>query len=192
MARDYRAEYQARVARAQRLGFRSPREQRTGKRNPRTVDDYRSLPDAARDSRAAANAALMRSRGTGRALEETAVLEGVSVRDVRFWFPAAVGPTRRGRTRPTKADRYLRLRPIAADGDVRFVATRGSRMAEQAMAAFGTQWDVLHGRASADELERLRGLRIGGHRVETDVAALERLGLAGRFRIEEVYRELVT
>jgi len=189
--RDYRREYLAAVERARQRGFESLREQRRTPRLLRGSEDFAALPENARASRSAASAAIARSRESGLPLELTGAMESVDVATIRYWFPKAVRPTRRRKTRPTRADRYVRLRPIAVEGDLRFVTTRGSRIASDAMRAFGVQWDFVHGRASADDLVRYAGRRVGGFRVETDPAVLERLAAAGQFRIEEIYRELV-
>jgi hypothetical protein len=132
------------------------------------------------------------SRETGLPLELTGGHEGVSVTTIRYWFPDAVRPTRRGRTRPTRADRHLRLRPLAVDNEVTFIETHGNRAAAKAYEVFGVQWDVLHHRRPPEALDQYRGLRIGGRLVVTDVELLERLGNAGQFRIDEIYRDLLS
>src|SRR4051794_39998492 len=141
MARDYGREYEAALERARRRGFRSLAEQRRAPRILRRPEDFAALPEAARESRSASAAALARSREARMPLEVAAAIEGVRVSTVRYWFPNAVGRTRRARTRPTKSDRYLRLRPLAVDGEVRFIAVRGSRVADEAIRAFGVQYD---------------------------------------------------
>ena len=191
MSRDYAREYAAARRRARERGFGSIRELRRLPRLPRTASQLADLPDEARGSRSAAAAAIGRSRESRRSLEETGAEEGVSVATIRYWFPDAVGHTRRGRTRPTRADRHLRLRPLAADGDVRFIETRGSRVAAEAYRIFGVQWDVLHGRLPPEALAKYTGVRIGGAEVVTDPTLLERLGNAGLFHVDELYRELL-
>ena len=76
----------------------------------------------------------------------------------RWWFPEALRPTRRGRTRPTRADRYLRVRTFISGDERVFVAVRGSKAADVAQEANALQWLYVHGRADAVQLERLRGL----------------------------------
>ena len=192
MARDYRLEYAAARRRAQERGFRSVAAQRHVPRLPKNLAAHRSLPEEARWTRTATSRAIEMSRATGLPLEVTASLEGTSVATARYWFPDAVRPTRRGRTRPTRADRHLRLRPLAVDNEVTFVETHGSRAAAKAFEVFGVQWDVLHGRQPPKALDRYRGLRIGGRPVVTDLDVLERLGNAGQFRIDEIYRDLLS
>lgn len=191
MARDARAEYAAAKRRAAERGFPSVRRMRSANRVPRTGAELGRLPPAARWSRSAAVAAAAQGRDRHLPLEVTAGLEGISVADVRFWLPGAVGRTRRGRTRATPFDRHLRLRPLAVEGEVTFVETHGSRAAARAMSAFGVQWDFLHGRADEADLARLRGLRIGGRLVEADPDVLEDLARRGEFQIDELYRELI-
>ncbi len=110
---------------------------------------------------------------------------------VRWWFPDALQRTKRGRTLPTEADRALRLRPVAVEGEVAFVPLRGSRRAELARRAFDAQWDFVHRRAGRDALAPFKIVRIGDRLVETDPEVLERLANAGAFDLEELYRELV-
>jgi hypothetical protein len=191
MARDPRAEYGAAKRRAAERGFPSVRGMRSANRLPRTAAELVGLPTEARWARSAAVAAAARSRDRRLPLEFTGGLEGVSVATIRFWLPGAVGPTRRGRTRTTPADRHLRLRPLAVEGEVTFVETHGSRAAGRAMSAFGVQWDFVHGQASEADLARLRGIRIGGRLVEADPDVLEHLARAGEFNLEERYRELL-
>jgi hypothetical protein len=159
-------------------------------RLPLTPARLAALPDAARASRSDAVAAVARAREQHRSLEETGSEYGVSVATIRFWLPDAVGRTRAGRTPPTAADRHLRRRPLAVEGEVTLVPIRGSRATQQAVDAFGLQWRFVHNEATAEDLERLHGMRIGGRTVESDPAVLERLANAGQFRIDEIYREL--
>ena len=191
MARDPRAEYGAAKRRAAERGFPSVRGMRSANRLPRTAAALGVLPPAARWSRSAAVAAAARSRDRRLPLEVTGGLEGISVATIRFWLPDAVGQTRRGRTRATPADRHLRLRPLAVEGEVTFVETHGNRAAARAMSAFGVQWDFVRGRATEADLARLRGLRIGGRLVEADPDVLEHLARAGEFNLEERHRELL-
>ena len=111
---------------------------------------------------------------------------------VRWWFADALKPTRRGRTRPTRADRSLRLRPLAVEGTLTFVATRGSRAAALAEQAFAVQWAFINGRASERDLARFGGVRIAGYEVETDPDVLELLGYQGFFaELDEIYRDVL-
>jgi hypothetical protein len=187
--RDYAREYARAVSRARDRGFGSVREMLQAPRLPRHPEHFGQIPPDARQSRAAAAAAIHLSRETGRPLELTA--QGITVGTVRYWFPDAVGSTRRGLTRPTKADRHTRLRPLAVEGEVAFLPIHGSRQANRAFDIFGTQWRFIHGKANEAELEQFQGARIAGRTVETDPAVLERLASAGQFRIDELYRDLI-
>lgn len=192
MARDYHQEYAAAQRRAQERGFRSITEQRRRPRLPKNLAALRTLPEEARWSRSAASRAIEMSRATRLSLELTASQQSISVVTVRYWFPDAILPTRHGRTRPTRSDRHLRLRPLAVDNEVTFIETHGNHAAAKANEVFGVQWDVLHHRLPPEALERYRGLRIGGRLVVTDIDVLERLGNAGQFRIDEIYRDLLS
>lgn len=192
MARDHRREHQARNRRARERGFPSYAAQRRAPRRITAVPDLARLPDAARESRNDASLVVSRARRERIPVEVIARQEGVPMSAVRWWFPDALRPTRRGRTFPTRADRNLRMRPLAVDGTLTFVATRGSRAAELAEQAFAAQWDFVHGRATADDVARFRGLRIAGHEVETDPDVLERLGYQGLFaELDEIYRDVL-
>lgn len=183
--------YERSKALASERGFTSVRTMRRANRLPRTAAELTGLPSPARGSRSAAVAAVARSRDRRLPLDVTGGLEGVSLATIRFWLPDAVGRTRHGRTLVTPADRHLRLRPLAVEGEVTFVETHGSHAASRAMWAFGVQWDFIHGQATEADLARLRGLRIGGRLVEADPDVLEHLARAGEFRLDEQYRELM-
>ncbi len=187
MARDTRREYLARNRLARERGFPSYWQQRQAPRVLRRTSDFARLPESARESRSLAAEAINRSRRERTSVEET----GVPMRIARWWFPNALRRTERGRTFPTAADRSLRLRPIAVEGEVAFVAVRGSRQAELAQRAFDLQWDFVHRRVGRDALTPFEGRRIGGRLVVTDPEVLERLANAGAFDLEELYRELL-
>ncbi len=191
MARDAHREYVARTRLARERGFRSYWQQRRAPRVLRRVSDFGRLPESARESRSLAAEVINRARREGTSAEAAASELRVPMPVVRWWFPEALQPRQRGQTLPTGADRSLRLRPLAVEGEVAFVAVRGSRQAEFARRAFDTQWDFVHRRAGRDALVPFKGERIGGRLVETDPEVLERLANAGAFDLEELYRELV-
>jgi hypothetical protein len=191
VSRDYQREYVAAQRRAQERGFRSVAEQRRLPRLPKNLAAHRLLPDEARWTRSAASGAIEMSRAAGLPLEVATSHQGISVATARYWFPDAVRPTRHGRTRPTRSDRHMRLRPLAVDDEVRFIETHGNHAAAKAYEVFGVQWDVVHGRLPPEALDPYRGLRLGGGVVVTDADLLERLANAGQFRIDEAYRLLL-
>jgi hypothetical protein len=192
MARDGRRERDARDRAARERGFASYAAQRRAPRRITAPSDLGQLPEAARQSRNDAAFVISRARREKVPVEVVARAEGVPMASVRWWFPNALKPTRHGRTRPKRADRSLRLRPLAVDGTLTFVATRGSRAAVLAERAFSTQWAFVHGRATEGDLTRFTGVRIAGHEVETDPDVLERLGYQGFFaELDEIYRDVL-
>lgn len=191
--RDYSAETSRRNALARERGFRSYAEQRRHRRTPTSPGQWAELPSRARDRRADALAVLRRARHDRISVHEAAAVEGVPLPAVTWWTADALHPQRSGRILPRPADRLLRMRLIVADGEVRLVATRGSRVAARTQAAFDAQWRYVHGQARASELARFEGLRVGGHLVETDPAVLDEIGRRGDFDdIPELYRELLS
>ena len=173
-------------------GFPSVRAMRRADRAPRRLEGLLGLPESVRTSRADAEAAIRVARRERIPVEVAARRKHTSLATVRWWFPDALRPTRRGRTRPTRADRYLRVRTfISGDGRV-FAAVRGSKAADEAQEANALQWLYVHGRADARQLERLRGLRIGGQLVQADAGELMEVARRGEFDPDELYRDLTT
>lgn len=173
-------------------GFPSVRAMRRVDRLPGRLGEFLGLSEPVRLSRADADAALRVARRERIPVEVAARREHTSLATVRWWFRDALGSTRRGRTRPTRADRYLRVRTfISGDGRV-FVAVRGSKAADAAQEANALQWQYVHGRADPRQLERLRGLRIAGRLVQADAGELLEVARRGEFDPDELYRELTT
>jgi hypothetical protein len=173
-------------------GFPSVRAMRSADRIPGRLDDFLRLPEPVRLSRADADAALRVARRERIPVEVAARREHTSLATVRWWFGDALGPTRRGRTRPLRADRYLRVRTFISGDERVFVAVRGSRAAAAAAEANALQWQFVHGRADPRQLERLRGLRIGGRLVQADAGELMEVARRDEFDPDELYRELTT
>jgi hypothetical protein len=173
-------------------GFPSVRAMRRGDRLPGRLGDFLGLPEPVRLSRADADAALRVARRERIPVEAAARRQHTSLATVRWWFRDALGPTRRGRTRPLRADRYLRVRTFISGDERVFVAVRGSKAADAAAEANALQWQFIHGRADPRQLDRLRGLRIGGRPVQADAGELLELARRGEFDPDELYRELTT
>lgn len=165
---------------------------RRANRAPRRLGDLLGLPESVRDSRAAAEAAIRLARRERIPVEFAARRQRTSIATVGWWFPDALRPKRRGRTRPTRADRYLRVRTFISGDHRVFVAVRGSRAAEAAQEANALQWLYVRGRADPRQLERFRGLRIGGRLVQTDGGVLYEVARRGEFDPDDLYRELTT
>ena len=171
-------------------GYPSVRAMRRTRPNPQRLEEFLGLPEPVRSARASAEAAIRRARRERTSVELAAGRERTSVATVRWFFPDAILPRRDGRTRPARADRYLRVRTFIA-GDRRvFVAVRGSRAADAAAEANALQWQYVHGRADPRQLERLRGLRIGGQLVQADPDELIEVARRGEFDPDELYRDL--
>lgn len=173
-------------------GFPSVRAMRRANRTPRRLGDLLGLPESVRDSRAAAEAAIRIARRERIPVEFAVRRQRTSIATVGWWFPDALRPTRRGRTRPTRADRYLRVRTFISGDQRVFVAVRGSNAADAGQEANALQWLYLHGRADPRQLERLRGLRIGGRLVQADPDELDEIARRGEFDPDDLYRELTT
>jgi len=192
MPRDYRARYLRDKQLAAERGFGgSVRAMRSAKRIPRNASAYFRLPDEARESRAEADAVLRIARRDRVPVEVVLADRRVSVATMRWWFPDALKLTRRGRTRVTSADRYLRIRTFIGDGERRFVPLRGSRAARLAEEANAIQWRFVHGIASAVDLARLGDLHLAGYGVDSDSGTLLAIARRGEFDPAEIYRELV-
>lgn len=171
-------------------GFPSVRAMRRTGRAPRNAEDYFDLPESVRSSRAAAEAAIRIARRERVPVEVAARREHTTIATVRFWFPDALHPTRAGRTRPTRGDRYLRVRTFISGRERVFVAVHGSEVARRAEEANALQWQFVHGRLDGRDLERLRDMRIGGRLVQADPAELFEVARRGEFDPDELYREL--
>ena len=191
--RDYKAEYRRRQEQARERGFRSYAEQRKAPRRIRNSKDLARLPIAARDSRSGALSALGVARRERISIETAASRVGVPVGTVRWWVPEALEPTRGGRTSPTRGDRLLRVRPIILEdaGGVDFIEIRGSGATLRVEEAFDLQWGFVTGQVDAAELERLRGVRAGGHPVEADPERLRGIAAAGGVDVPEAYRAVI-
>ena len=162
-------------------GFTSVRGMRRANRLPHGLEDFLAMPEPVRLARADAEAAIRVARRERIPVEIAARRKHTSVATARWWFPDALRPTRRGRTRPTRADRYLRVRTFISGDERVFVAVRGSRAADRAQEANALQWLYVHGRADAVQLERLRGLEIGGRLVQSDPDELLEIARRGEF-----------
>ena len=171
-------------------GFPSVWAMRRADRNPRRLEEFLGLPESVRTSRSDAEAAVRVARRDRIPIEVAARRQHTSLTTVRWWLPEALRATRRGRTRPTRADRYLRVRTFISGDERVFVAVHGSRAADVAQEANALQWNYIHGRVDAQQLERLRGLRIGGRLVQADPDELFEVARRGEFDPDELYREL--
>jgi hypothetical protein len=177
---------------AEERGFESVRGMRRANRAPHGLVDFLGMPEAVRMSRADAEAVIRVARRERIPVEVAARRQHTSIATARWWFPEALRPTRGGRTRPTRADRYLRVRTFISGDERIFVAVHGSRAADVAQEANALQWLYIHGRADAVQLERLRGLQIGGRLVQADPDELLEIARRGEFDPDELYRELTT
>jgi hypothetical protein len=177
---------------ANERGFGSVRAMRVAERRPTRLEQVLHLPEAARSSRAEADAVVRQARRQRLPIEPIAAANGLDRLTVLFWFPEALKPTRRGRTRVTRADRQLRVRTFISGDERVFVAVKGSRAADSAADANAAQWLFTHGKARRDDVERLGGLRIGGYLVQADPEILIEVARRGEFDPEDLYRELTT
>ncbi len=187
--RDHAAEYRREVERAHRRGFSSPRQMRRAGRYPYDVASWRALSKDSRDARAEALSVIRQARRDDVPVEQL-VRGRDAMSDLRYWAGDALGTTRSGKTYATEADELLRVRPLALDGDVTFVATTTSHQADLADHIFDVQWRYVNGRATQAELDRLPRT-FQGQAVVRDGPELVRLGLGSRFaEIPETYAQM--
>ena len=192
-SRDYKAEYRRRQQRARARGFTGYAQQRRYSPKVRSKRDFARLPEGARSARTDALHVLRVARDRGISIEEAARIEHVPAQVVRWWAGDAVGPTRRGASRPRHGDRLLRLRPLFIEGSdrVEFVEIRGSNAARRADRILDVQARFMEGRASEAELDTIHGQRVAGYVVESDPGRLAAIAEAGNADIVEAYREVV-
>lgn len=173
------------------LGFTSADEMHNVPRSPRTVIDFARIPAEARAIRSDASAAIANARRRGLSLDQAAFEAGVPIEALTWWFPEAVLAQRSGELHAAPADGATRLRPIAVEGEVTFVAMRGSDAADRVARLFAVQWDFVTNRASAEDVRALPDVTIAGRRLERDPRVLAELARAGDFDLDDIYRELV-
>lgn len=187
--RDYAAEYRRRQERARAEGYRSYWAKRTDLRQVRGPRDLRELSVAEQEARARALETVSRMRSHDLSLTEAARQAATTPATVRRWAGASlVSEGRRVRVRP--GDRlYRRMRVVGWDGPV-VVDVRGSRVA----SLVGRHWDALGWYLStgdASRLEDLRGARVGGIEVLTDLQRIKELARAGEpHSFESIYAQV--
>lgn len=187
---DYAAAYARRNQLARQRGFRSYGQQRWHARRPSKLSQILDLPQAARDVRSDALRAIDLAREKGISPEQAASQLGVPMSAVRWWGVESLGRTRTGRTQLTRRD-ALRMRPVAFEGGVEFVAARGWKRKE-IERVFQIQWAAAQGLASDEDLDWLRGRTIGHRRVSDAKEQLLDLARRGELDPMEVYRGLVS
>jgi hypothetical protein len=190
MSRNHSAAYRRRNQLAQQRGFTSYAQQRRATRNPSSEAQLKALPEEARARRAEALDVISKARRLGITAAEAAVRDHVPLSAVVWWGEGALDKPRSRSPRVRKADRLLRAHPLAVDGEVQWITTRGSRAARTAIEARKAQQAYLDGERGAERaLARFRGRRVGGHVIETDPAVLDEIGRRGDFGdIAEMYR----
>ena len=104
----------------------------------------------------------------------------------RAWRPSAGG----SKTHSDRAGKVERGRTFISGDERVFVAVHGSEAGKRAEDANALQWQYVHGRADASQLERLRGMRIGSRLVQADPDELFEVARRGEFDPDELYREL--
>jgi hypothetical protein len=147
------------------------------------------LPQEARDVRSESLRAIDLAKTEGISPEQAAARIGVPMSAVRWWGTESLGRTRRGQTALTRRD-PLRMRAVVFEDGVEFVAARGWKRRE-VERVFQVQWSAAHGMATAEELEWLKGRRIGGRRVADTQEHLHELARRGEIDPAEAYRGLV-
>src|SRR4051794_7507609 len=190
MSRDHKRAYQRRNQLAQQRGFASYSQQRRFQGNPTTEGQFKALPEVARQRRAEVLDAINDARRLGISVVEAAARARVPLPAVVWWgAPALYRPASRN-PRTRKADRLLRANLLVADGELRFITTRGSNAARKVNEAYRVQRAFIDGEpGSAKALAGFAGTRVGGHLVETDPAVLNEIGRRGELGdIADMYR----
>ena len=186
---DYAAAYARRNELARRRGFRSYGQQRRYERRPKSLSEILRLPQEARDVRSESLRAIDLAKTEGISPEDAAARLGVPMSAVRWWGTESLGRTRRGHTTLTRRD-PLRMRAVVFEDGVEFVAARGWKRRE-VERVFQVQWSAAHGMATAEELDWLKGRRIGGRRVADTQEHVHELARRGEIDPAEAYRGLV-
>jgi hypothetical protein len=189
--RDYKAETQRRNVLARKRGFRSYAEQRKFGR-PRNQDDLLQLPERARESRGGALEVRRLALTKRMSPEEAAARLAYDINNARWWIPESFGPRRCGVTTITRRS-PLELRPVtfADSSRTEFVAVRGWKR-DEVERIFAIQWRAAHGLATTEELEWLRGRKVGGRPVADTKEQLHEIARRGEIDPVEAYRSVVS
>jgi hypothetical protein len=179
---------------ARQRGFRSYAQQRRASRNPATTAQLKALPEEARARRAEALGVINDARRLGISVAEAAARDRVPLSAVVWWGAPALDKPASRNPRVRKADRLLRAHPLAVEGELQWITTRGSRAARLAAEALQAQRAYLNGEpGAAVKLAKFRGKRVGGYVIETDRAALDEIGRRGELGdLAEMYRAWVS
>lgn len=190
MARNHKSANARRNQLAKQRGFRSYAQQRRYERNPKNHAALAALPESARQVRNDVTAVLRVAREEKLTAEQAAQRLQVPMSAVVWWGDSGLEPRRGGATRVKKGDRRLQWHPLIVNGQVTLVETRGSQAAKKAQAAYRAQRAFLDGDAGAGEaLAKFKGVRIGGHAVETNQAVIGEIGRRGELGdLGEMYR----
>lgn len=194
MSRDHKAAYARRNQLAQQRGFHSYAQQRRYPRVPSNPPQLAVLPETARERRNDALAAVRLARSEQISLREAAVRQGVPMSAVTWWAEPALEAPRSAQPKVKRGDRLLRVHPLVVNGELTFIATRGSKAAAQARAAYRAQREFLEGRPGSQQaLAHLTGVKINSHTVETDPDILETIARRGEFSdLADIYRAWVS
>ncbi|MER3390238.1 MAG: hypothetical protein RJQ01_09415 [Microcella sp.] len=142
-----------------------------------------------REARARALEAVARMRSEGLSLTEATRRANTTPSTVRRWAADALSATGR-RTQARPVDRlYRRMHVVSWDGRAT-VDVRGSRAASRV----GRHWQALDAFLADDDssgLRRLRGARVGGVELLTDLERIKELVRAGElFGFESIYAQV--
>jgi hypothetical protein len=189
-ARDHKAAYARRQARARALGFTGYPQLRAlgGARAAQltTRAGWTALPADAQRTRDTALRVLADMRTTGDTLATAAARHpDAHPEDVRFWVSEAL-TGRTGRAKARRADRLYRpMRALTTQGPVT-LDLRGSRAA----ATIGAYWNAVnHYLATGDTgpLDTFTGVRVGGVTLATDPDLIEHVAHIGELSFESIY-----
>jgi len=190
MSKNQKAAYARRNQLARERGFRSYAQQRRYQKNPTTHKALAALPESARQVRNDVTAVLRVAREEKLTAEQASQRLQVPMSAVVWWGDSGLEPKRGGVTRVKKGDRRLQWHPLIVNGQVTLVETRGSQAAKKAQAAYRAQLAFLDGADGAGEaLAKFKGVRVGGHPVETNQAVIGEIGRRGDLGdIGDMYR----
>jgi hypothetical protein len=174
--RDYAQEHAERNRLARERGFRNYAEQRRHARRPSRTDQLLGLPERAKDVRSDVARALDHARLSGEQPLDTARRLGVTRGALTWWGDEALARSPGGLSLNRRD--IARLRPVVVEGGTELFAVRGWKRRE-AEQIFDIQWRALSDEATIEELEWLRGRKVGGRAVVSDEAQLLELGRRG-------------
>ncbi len=152
----------------------------------RSLRHFLGLRPRQQDAALRAFDVLTDARSTGTSVSRSARVHGTTVRTVRRYVGPALRGAPNGRLVPRGTDRLVRPMRVIADRGVVEVGVRGDGKAGLNARHVNA---VKHFLATGESgpMTEFRGKRVGGHRLQTDLDALEDLGRRGELDWLDLY-----